>query len=94
MDQETQTVINNLHIQPNGVVSSSIIQSFRHELQEAFDLAKNAKVDKYNEVVSIYNKALLTSIIVPIVDTVGFTGLPQIPKLTTIFRPLITNTTV
>ena len=63
-------VINGLHTREGGTISAGIINTFQSKLDDETDRGKAAKLGKYDEVTSIYNKALLTSIVVPIIDTV------------------------
>ncbi|TGO11294.1 hypothetical protein BTUL_0113g00240 [Botrytis tulipae] len=58
----------NLHALPNGAISSTKIQTYQSQLDIGLELDRKAKVDKYDEVVSVYNKALLSEIIIPIID--------------------------
>ncbi|THV43701.1 hypothetical protein BGAL_1064g00010 [Botrytis galanthina] len=58
----------NLHALPNGAISSTKIQTYQSQLDMGLELDRRAKVDKYDEVVSVYNKALLSEIIMPIID--------------------------
>ncbi|KAF7948284.1 uncharacterized protein EAE97_003695 [Botrytis byssoidea] len=58
----------NLHALPNGAISSTKIQTYQSQLDIGLELDRKAKVDKYDEVVSVYNQALLSEIIIPITD--------------------------
>ncbi|KAK1759803.1 hypothetical protein QBC47DRAFT_116420 [Echria macrotheca] len=55
-------------LQPDGVVSKPILDAARHDLDDTMRQAVKGKLDKYDEVVSAYNKALLSTIVVPIVN--------------------------
>jgi hypothetical protein len=55
-------------IQPSGVVSKDILDYAKRDLAETLDAEVKAKLAKYDEVVSAYNKALLSTIVVPLVD--------------------------
>ncbi len=55
-------------IQPDGVVSKNILETARRNLAETLGVEVKAKLSKYDEVVSAYNKALLSTIVVPLVD--------------------------
>jgi hypothetical protein len=55
-------------LKPDGVVSKPILQTARDTLREALDVEIKAKLVKYDEVVSAYNKALLSEIVVPLID--------------------------
>ncbi|ESZ95384.1 hypothetical protein SBOR_4240 [Sclerotinia borealis F-4128] len=57
-----------LNTLPNGTISSTVIQTYQLQLDMGLELDRKAKVDKYDEVVSVYNKALLTELVIPIVD--------------------------
>jgi len=58
----------NLHVQENGTISKSLIDTYQSQLDSGIRLSKVAKLSKYDEVVSVYNKALLTGIILPVID--------------------------
>lgn len=55
-------------IQPDGVVSRDILETARRNLSDTLSAEVKAKLDKYDEVVSAFNKALLSTIVVPLVD--------------------------
>ncbi|QSZ35436.1 hypothetical protein DSL72_008306 [Monilinia vaccinii-corymbosi] len=57
-----------LNALPNGTISTTTIQTYQLQLDSGLELDRRAKVDKYDEVVSVYNKALLTELVIPIVD--------------------------
>jgi hypothetical protein len=57
-----------LRVLENGSISKSIIATYQSQLNTGIRLGKEAKLSKYDEVVSIYNKALLTGILLPIID--------------------------
>ena len=56
----------------NGVVSQNIISTFRAQITDGITTGKTSKIAKYDEVVSGYNKVLLASIVVPLIDKVCF----------------------
>ncbi|KAK4200817.1 hypothetical protein QBC40DRAFT_325923 [Triangularia verruculosa] len=56
------------NLQPDGVVSKDILAAARRALVDTLTTGKKAILDKYDEVVSAYNKALLSGVVVPIVD--------------------------
>ncbi|TGO42495.1 hypothetical protein BHYA_0008g00860 [Botrytis hyacinthi] len=58
----------NFHALPNGAISSTKVQTYQSQLDVGLELDRKANVDKYDEAVSVYNKALLSEIIIPIVD--------------------------
>ena len=55
-------------LKPDGVVSQTILQTASATLGEAMGVEIDAKLVKYDEVVSAYNKALLSEIVVPLID--------------------------
>jgi hypothetical protein len=64
-------VTSGLHLQPDGAVSKSIIDTTRSQIESSLKVGKTAKLAKYDEVVSVYNKTLLTKFVVPIIDQVS-----------------------
>lgn len=66
-----ELLLTRLMIQSDGVVSKSIVETFRDQLEDGLKIGKTTKLGKYDEVVSGYNKALLTSIVVPVIDQVS-----------------------
>lgn len=61
----------NLHASQGGAISSTTIQTYQSQLDMGLELDRKAKIDKYDEVVSVYNKALLSDMVIPIIDQVS-----------------------
>ncbi|KAL8289404.1 hypothetical protein RB597_001151 [Gaeumannomyces tritici] len=64
-----KVVISGYNTIPGGAVSKPIVDTRTLQLTNSLAEGKAAKLSKYDEVVSVWNKALLTSIVVPIVDS-------------------------
>jgi hypothetical protein len=60
-----------LNVQKDGVISASILATSLSKLESGLKLGKKEKLSKYDEVVSMYNKALLTSVLIPVIDIVS-----------------------
>jgi hypothetical protein len=60
-----------LNVQKDGMISASILATSLSKLESGLKLGKKEKLSKYDEVVSMYNKALLTSVLIPVIDIVS-----------------------
>jgi hypothetical protein len=59
-------------LQPNGVVSKSIVATYLSQIEDVLKTEKSNKLAKYDEIVSNYNRALVTQATVPLIDSVSF----------------------
>lgn len=67
------TLVRSLHCQPkpNDLISNGILQSYSKKFQKDLVDGENEKLAKYDEMVSIYNKALLVQVTAKMVDDVS-----------------------
>ena len=69
--QSLKTSTSTLGIKSSGgSVSASVVDTQSAQLEDSIRLGKSEKLDKYDEIVGMYNKALLAGIIQPVVDKV------------------------
>ena len=66
-----KTLEQGLNVQPNGVISSSILAAANNNFQTQLRYSKNEKLSKYDEVVSIFNKALLAMTTLDVINEVS-----------------------
>ncbi|GAB7354939.1 hypothetical protein MBLNU459_g5559t2 [Dothideomycetes sp. NU459] len=62
------TLVNSLQTQKDGIVSSGVIAASQAKINTRTTVGRTEKLSKYDELVSMYNKALITSILVPVID--------------------------
>ena len=55
-----------------GSVSSSVVDTYSSQLEDSIKLGKREKLDKFDEIVGMYNKTLLAGILLPVIDKVIF----------------------
>lgn len=53
-----------------GSVSSSVVETYSAQLTDGTALGKREKLDKYDEIVGMYNKTLLAGVVTPVIDKV------------------------
>lgn len=61
-----------LGVQSSGAVSTSVVETYSSQLQDGLKLGKSEKMDKYDEIVGMYNKTLLAGVVTPVIDKVSF----------------------
>ncbi|KAI4101415.1 MAG: hypothetical protein LQ339_005064 [Xanthoria mediterranea] len=57
-----------LGVQSSGAVSTSVVETYSSQLQDGLKLGKSEKMDKYDEIVGMYNKTLLAGVVTPVID--------------------------
>lgn len=68
--QKFTLLISTLGVRPGGSVSTSVVQTYSAQLEDGLKLGKSQKVDKYDELVGMYNKTLLAGVATPVIDKV------------------------
>ena len=71
------------NVQPHGVVSSSILATAESDFETKLKLGKEEKLNKYDEVVSVFNKALLTIVTFDVINKSLANTYPSITPLDT-----------
>ncbi|KAI4204161.1 MAG: hypothetical protein LQ350_001352 [Teloschistes chrysophthalmus] len=66
--QKFTLLISTLGVRPGGSVSTSVVQTYSAQLEDGLKLGKSQKVDKYDELVGMYNKTLLAGVATPVID--------------------------
>ena len=59
-----------LGVQSSGSVSGSVVDTYSTQLEDGVKLGKREKLDKYDEIVGMYNKTLLAGAMTPVIDKV------------------------
>lgn len=59
-----------LGVKSGGSVSSSVVETYSAQLTDGTALGKREKLDKYDEIVGMYNKTLLAGVVTPVIDKV------------------------
>lgn len=59
-----------LGIRSGGSISTSVVETYSAQLTDGIRTGKREKLDKYDEIVGMYNKTLLAGIITPVIDKV------------------------
>lgn len=59
-----------LGVRSAGAVSTSVVQTYSAQLEDGLRLGKSQKLDKYDEIVGMYNKTLLAAVATPVIDKV------------------------
>ncbi|KAI4090212.1 MAG: hypothetical protein LQ344_004904 [Seirophora lacunosa] len=57
-----------LGVKSGGSVSSSVVETYSAQLTDGTALGKREKLDKYDEIVGMYNKTLLAGVVTPVID--------------------------
>ncbi|KAL9118633.1 MAG: hypothetical protein Q9187_004820 [Circinaria calcarea] len=57
-----------LGVKSSGAISTSVVETYSAQLEDSIRLSKREKLDKYDEVVGMYNKTLLAGVMTPVVD--------------------------
>ncbi|KAL9582380.1 MAG: hypothetical protein Q9203_005518 [Teloschistes exilis] len=59
-----------LGVRSAGAVSTSVVQTYSAQMEDGLRLGKSQKLDKYDEIVGMYNKTLLATVATPVIDKV------------------------
>lgn len=59
-----------LGVKSSGTISSSVVETYSTQLEDGIKRGKKEKLDKYDEIVGMYNKTLLAGVMTPVVDKV------------------------
>ena len=59
-----------LGIESTGSISTSVVETYSAQLGEGLRLGTREKLDKYDEIVGMYNKTLLAGVMTPVIDKV------------------------
>ncbi|KAL9578947.1 MAG: hypothetical protein Q9212_005394 [Teloschistes hypoglaucus] len=61
-------LITTVGVRSAGSVSTSVVQTYSAQLEDGLRLGKSQKLDKYDEIVGMYNKTLLAALATPVID--------------------------
>lgn len=59
---------------PGGVCSPTIFATTRESFENSLEAGRKEKLNKFDDAVDVYNKALLAGLLVPVINDVGFFG--------------------
>ena len=59
-----------LNVKSSGSISTSVVETYSAQLEDGIKLGKREKLDKYDEIVGMYNKTLLAGVMTPVIDKV------------------------
>lgn len=59
-----------LGVNSAGAVSGSVVDTYSTQLEDGITHGKREKLDKYDEIVGMYNKTLLAGAMTPVIDKV------------------------
>ena len=87
-----------LGVKSSGSVSTSVVDTYSAQLEDGIRLGKREKLDKYDEIVGMYNKTLLAGAMTPVIDKVIFSifsahGMLNLLTLHLRLLPIYTQTT-
>lgn len=59
-----------LGVQSSGSISRSVVETYSAQIENGIKLGKLEKLDKYDEIVGMYNRTLLAGAVTPVIDKV------------------------